>query len=229
MLQAKAAAMSAAMKAATLECEHCKFTDKAYGELFWLILFKATQGRDAEMSVKEAKGTAMYQEAGAIPYSRRCRITTVKARTPTFRGKQVTWTLHSQDDAQPARPCNNTRLIVCIKYQVPLEWEAARTVLETLRALWDHARRILHEGQAALQTQRPAEDEIEYRLMLTMGPYQSYTGRYTTLTWTRTSRVGPLGERRVPGELAKQIAPGALELEAPQKNTGTPINRSNRE
>lgn len=89
MLQAKVAAILATTQAATQECEHCKYTDKAYGKLFWLILFKATQARDAELSVKESRERVIYVEYKVILYLQRCRITILMIKTPIFKGKQV--------------------------------------------------------------------------------------------------------------------------------------------
>lgn len=138
------------------------------------------------------------------------------------RGTPVNWTIHAQDDAQPSKGCNNARLQITTEYKQPTNIPTVRMVLETLRALWDHMRRTRHEGQAWLQML--TGDTMEYRLTLVTGEYQmAGSTRYKTLAWTRTTMLGPIGECQVLGELAKQLAPAAIQIQEPAEIS---INRS---
>lgn len=193
-------------------CSNCKAVDNAYNELLWLTIFKATQHRDAVLRLKETTGLAIYREKGRFSLRRRCRITHLETQVPGTSAR-VKWTIHIQDDAPGTKQCDNARLIIHAEYTKPTEIATARVILETLRALWDNVRRTTHIGQAWLQTKEG--DVMEYRIVMVTGEYESATGRYTTLAWTWLTPQGPHGEARGPGELAKQLAPGAIELARP--------------
>ena len=196
-------------------CSNCRTTSNAYNELFWLIIFKATQPRDATIRVKETTGRATYSEQGRFSYIRRCRITHMEIQSPST-SKHVKWTMHAQDDISGTKQCDNARLIIHAEYQKPTDIPTARVILETLRALWDHTRKTRHNGQAWLQTKEG--DVMEYRVMIVTGDYTPTTGRYRTIAWTYLTPQGPYGEAREPGELAKQLAPGAEELRKPRSD-----------
>lgn len=111
----------------------------------------------------------------------------------------------------------NARLIIHAEYTKPTEVATARVILETLRNLWDYARCTKQEGQAWMQTKEG--DVMEYRLIIVTGEYESAKGRYDTLAWTWLTPLGPRGEACQSGELAKQIAPSALELITPKSRS----------
>lgn len=193
-------------------CSNCKAFNNAYNELLWLTIFKATQQQDAVLRLKETIGLATYSERGRFSYRRRCRVTHLETQVPGTSAR-VKWTIHIQDDAPGTKQCDNARLIIHAEYTKPTKITTAQVILETLRALWDNVRCTKHDGQAWLQTKEA--DVMEYRIMMVIGEYKSTTGRYTMLAWTWLTPQGPRGEARRSGELAKQLAPGAIELPRP--------------
>lgn len=162
-------------------CDKCKHANQAYRELYWLVLFKGTQGRDATLKIKETTGRAIYAQKGHSHFIQRCQITNIKAQAPSG-SAQVKWTINTQDDTLGTRTCDSARVIIHVEYWTPTDIPTARLILESLQVLWDHTCRTQTQGQAYLQ--HKGDDVIEYRIIIVIGNYEPYQGRYKTLAWT---------------------------------------------
>lgn len=204
--------MSVAASSATA-CINCKAVREAYGTLYWLILFKATQERDVNMNIEETTEPSAYTEHNQKPYMRRCRCTTLCVKTPA-EPKRVQWTVWGQDDEGNTEECRNARILIHADYPQGITLGTAKVILETIRALWDHIRQYPHNGQAWLQ--QYVGDTIRFRIVFAVGEHNNIGGKYRTMAWMKTSPEGPLGEFREPGTFAQQLAPNAAVLQGPE-------------